>query len=56
MSRYDVIVIGAGTNGLAAACRLGRSGRRVLVVERSETLGGLAGDDAFLHWLTPVND
>lgn len=39
-TRYDAIVIGAGTNGLAAATRLGRAGKRVLVVERSSEIGG----------------
>ena len=37
---YDVIVIGAGSNGLVAAAALGKAGKRVLVVERAEELGG----------------
>ncbi len=37
---YDVIVIGAGANGLVAAAGLSRAGLRVLLVERDEALGG----------------
>ena len=37
---YDVIVIGAGANGLAAAVALGRAGRRVLCVDRADAIGG----------------
>ncbi len=39
---YDVIVIGAGHNGLVAAAYLGRAGRRVLVLERRQLVGGAA--------------
>ncbi|MPZ19688.1 MAG: FAD-dependent oxidoreductase [Luteitalea sp.] len=39
---YDAIVIGAGINGLTAAAYLARAGRRILVVERREVLGGVA--------------
>jgi phytoene dehydrogenase-like protein len=32
--RYDVIIVGAGHNGLVAAGYLARAGRSVLVLER----------------------
>ena len=38
----DVVVIGAGHNGLAAAATLARKGKSVCVVERAESLGGMA--------------
>jgi len=37
---YDVIVVGAGHNGLTAAAYLARSGMSVLVLERRELVGG----------------
>ena len=40
--RYDVIFIGGGHNGLAAAARLAGAGLRVLVLERREIVGGAA--------------
>ncbi len=39
---YDIIVIGSGLAGLTAANILGRSGHRVLLLERHYKLGGLA--------------
>ncbi len=36
----DVIVVGAGHNGLVAACYLARAGRDVLVVEAADMIGG----------------
>ncbi|HYR52261.1 MAG TPA: NAD(P)/FAD-dependent oxidoreductase [Candidatus Dormibacteraeota bacterium] len=39
-ARYDDIVIGGGANGLVAATTLARAGRRVLLLEREEALGG----------------
>ena len=43
MSSPDVLVLGAGPAGLAAACRLARTGRSVTVLERGDAPGGLAG-------------
>ncbi|MEV4160532.1 phytoene desaturase family protein [Nonomuraea dietziae] len=39
---YDVVIAGAGHNGLVAAAYLARAGRRVLVLERQDHVGGLA--------------
>jgi phytoene dehydrogenase-like protein len=38
--RYDAILIGAGHNALVTAAYLARAGRRVLVLERRDVLGG----------------
>jgi phytoene dehydrogenase-like protein len=40
--KYDVIIIGAGHNGLTAAAYLARAGRQVLVLERRHVVGGAA--------------
>lgn len=38
--KYDAIIIGAGHNGLVTASYLARAGRKVLVLERREVIGG----------------
>ena len=42
MISYDDIIVGAGHNGLTAAAYLARAGRRVLVLERADHVGGAA--------------
>src|SRR6202048_530119 len=39
-SNYDVIILGAGHNGLVAASYLGRAGLSVLLLERNDYIGG----------------
>ncbi len=40
MSDYNVIVIGAGIGGLAVAALMAKQGRKVLLLEQSERVGG----------------
>ena len=42
MPKYDALIIGGGHNGLVAAAYLARAGRKVLVLERRELVGGCA--------------
>jgi phytoene dehydrogenase-like protein len=42
-SEVDVVVIGAGHNGLVAACYMARAGLQVMVLEASPTVGGMTG-------------
>lgn len=39
---FDVIIVGGGTNGLSAGCYLGMDGKKVLVLEALDKVGGMA--------------
>ncbi len=45
---YDVVIIGAGHNGLTCATYLGQAGLKVKVVERRAIVGGAAVTEEFL--------
>ena len=40
MNAYDVIIIGSGHNALVAACYLAQAGKKVLILEKNEEIGG----------------
>jgi phytoene dehydrogenase-like protein len=55
---FDVVIVGAGHNGLVAGTYLAKAGRRVLIVERSPQLGGMTSSgfmipEAPRHMVTP---
>jgi phytoene dehydrogenase-like protein len=56
--QVDVVVIGAGHNGMAAAGYLARAGKKVLVVERLDKVGGMTSSGYMIpeapeHLVTP---
>jgi phytoene dehydrogenase-like protein len=48
MADFDVVVIGAGVNGLVAANYLAKAGKKVLVLERRDIAGGQAVTEQFV--------
>ena len=40
MSDYDVVIAGAGQNGLSAACYLAKAGLKVCILEGKSYIGG----------------
>ena len=50
--KFDCIIVGAGHNGLAAGLVLARNGRKVLVLEKNNYVGGMAGSRQILKGCT----
>ena len=48
MGKYDVIIIGAGHNGLVTAAYLAKAGKKVLVLERRSVIGGTSASEEIL--------
>lgn len=64
MSKYDCIIIGAGLGGLTAGAILSKNGKKVLVIEMHNKVGGFATDfirrdykfDVSLHNFGPLKE
>ena len=54
MKKFDVIIIGSGHNGLVAASFLAKKGKKVLVIEKNENVGGLAEYANSLNCVSPI--
>ena len=51
---YDLIVVGSGAAGLAAACTAAAQGKRVVVLEASDRVGGTTAISGGMCWV-PAN-
>ena len=55
MAEYDVIVVGGGVSGVAAAVAASRNGAKTLLMEKTVMLGGLA-TAGLISWYEPLCD
>lgn len=51
---FDIIVVGAGAGGMAAACTAAALGQRVLLLEHSQRVGGTTAISGGMVWI-PAN-
>ena len=52
----DVVVVGSGISGSAAAMTAARQGARVALLEKQPTFGGSAALSAGMFWTAPTAD
>lgn len=50
----DIVIVGAGISGLAAAVQAGHNKDRVIVLEASPTPGGAGGVEGIFGWNSPI--
>ncbi|HEX5093449.1 MAG TPA: FAD-dependent oxidoreductase, partial [Burkholderiales bacterium] len=50
-STHDAIVLGAGAGGLTAACAAAARGLRVLLLEKTDRVGGTAAISGGMVWI-----
>ena len=58
MKKYDLIVVGGGFSGVAAAVSAAREGLRVLLIEKTGSLGGAMSESLvypFMKYHMPAN-
>ena len=58
MEKYDIAVIGGGFAGTAAAIAAARGGAKVIIIEKSNALGGAATNclvNPFMPYKTKIN-
>ena len=51
---YDVLIIGAGHNGLVAATYLAKAGKKVLVLEANAEIGGATASVRVFPMIFPL--
>ena len=54
-NNYDVIVVGGGVAGVSAALSARRENKKVLLIEKTSVLGGLA-TSGLINWFEPLCD
>src|SRR5438067_13710862 len=54
LDHADVVIIGAGVAGLAAARRLSSAGRRVILLEARDRIGGRIDTHRAAGWPIPI--
>lgn len=53
--KYDVIVVGGGVAGVAAAVEVSRNGLKTLLIDKNSVLGGLS-TLGIINWFEPLSD